>query len=144
MNIAIYARFSNDNQREKSIDAQVRAAEEYAKRNGDQVVKIYVDRAKTVTSDQRQEFQQMIQDSASGIFQAVIVHTLDCFSHNCYDAAYYKRILRMNGVKLFSVLKNIDNSSQSIIIECVLEGLMEYYSTKLSREAVKELNGITF
>ena len=29
----IYARFSSDNQREESIDAQVRACEEYAKKN---------------------------------------------------------------------------------------------------------------
>ena len=42
---AIYARFSSDNQRDESIDAQVRACEEYAKRNDIQIVKIYADRA---------------------------------------------------------------------------------------------------
>ncbi len=30
---AVYARFSSDNQRDESIDAQLRAINEYAKRN---------------------------------------------------------------------------------------------------------------
>lgn len=144
MNVAIYARFSSDNQREESIDAQVRAAEEYAKRNGDQVVKIYVDRAKTATSDRRPDFQQMIKDSASGLFKAIIVHKLDRFSRDRYDAAFYKRTLKKNGVKLFSVLENIDSSPESIILESVLEGMAEYYSANLGREVMKGLRETAF
>ena len=42
---AIYARFSSHNQREESIEAQVRACTEYAQRKGLQVVEIYADAA---------------------------------------------------------------------------------------------------
>ena len=41
----IYARFSSDMQREESIDAQVRACKEYAKRKGYVVTHIYKDKA---------------------------------------------------------------------------------------------------
>ena len=53
--VVIYARFSSDNQRDESIDAQQRACEEYAKRNGMIIVDTYIDRAKSATSDRRPE-----------------------------------------------------------------------------------------
>ncbi len=88
MNAVIYARYSSDNQREESIDAQIRAATEYANRNGNVVIKTYVDQAKSATSDNRPQFQQMIKDSPSGIFQCIIVHKLDRFARDRYDSAF--------------------------------------------------------
>ena len=79
---AAYVRFSSDNQRNESIDAQIRAIQSYATNNNLEVIKIYADRAKSATSDKRPEFQQMISDSALGIFKVVIVHKLDRFSRD--------------------------------------------------------------
>ena len=93
---AIYARFSSDNQRDESIDAQVRACEEYAKRNDIQIVKMYSDRAKSATSDKRPEFQHMIADSGETLFDCVLIHKLDRFSRDKYDSAKYKRRLKQN------------------------------------------------
>lgn len=42
---AAYARFSSDMQREESIDAQLRAIQDYAQRNNALIVEEYVDRA---------------------------------------------------------------------------------------------------
>lgn len=137
MNAAIYARYSSDNQRDESIDAQIRAIEEYAKRNDITIVKIYADKAKSATSDKRPEFQQMIQDSALGIFNAVIVHKLDRFSRDKYDSVSYKRRLKKNGIRLISVTEQFDDSPESIILESLLEGMAEYYSKNLAREVMK-------
>ena len=53
----IYARFSSDNQRTESIDAQIRAIREYCVNNKITVVKIYADKAISGTStDNREEF----------------------------------------------------------------------------------------
>ena len=79
---AINARYSSTNQREESIEAQVRACQEYAKRNGLIIVEIYADLAKTGTNAEREEFQRMIADSAAGKFEYVIVHKLDRFSRD--------------------------------------------------------------
>lgn len=57
---ATYARFSSDHQREESIDAQLRAINEYAERNNYQIVETYTDKAISARSDQRPGFQQMI------------------------------------------------------------------------------------
>lgn len=136
---AIYARYSSDNQNEESIDAQIRAIREYAEKNDIQIVKIYTDEALSATTADRPQFLQMIKDSALGLFDTVIIHKLDRFARNRYDSAFYKRELKMNGVKLISVLENLDDSPESIILESVLEGMAEYYSANLAREVMKGL-----
>ena len=136
---AVYARYSSDNQREESIDAQIRAINEYTKREGINVVKIYADEAKSATTDQRPQFLQMMEDATAGLFDYVVVHKLDRFSRDRYDAAFYKRHLRKNNVRLLSVLEHLDDSPESVLMESVLEGLAEYYSKNLARETMKGL-----
>ena len=135
----IYARYSSTNQREESIEAQVRACQEYAKRNGLVIVDTYADSAKTGTNAEREEFQRMIADSATGKFEFVIVHKLDRFSRDRYDSIAYKRKLKANGVTVRSVLENLDGSPESLILESLLEGMAAYYSQNLARESLKGL-----
>lgn len=80
MRVVSYARYSSNNQREESIDAQLRAIEEYAKQNNMLIIKTYIDRAMSGTKDDRPKFMQMIMDSKKKIFDAVIVHKLNRFS----------------------------------------------------------------
>ena len=133
----LYARFSSDNQREESIEAQLRAMHEYCSRNSIVIIHEYCDRAKSATTDDRPEFLKMIAASREGDFDFAIVHKLDRFSRNRYDSAYYKRELKKNGVQLLSVLEQMDDSPESIILESVLEGMSEYYSKNLAREVMK-------
>lgn len=137
MRIAAYARYSSDNQREESITAQLDAIKSYAKQHHYTIVKIYADEAKSATTDNRPQFLQMVSDSKLNIFDAVIIHKLDRFSRNRYDSAIYKKKLKDNGVKLLSVLENIDDSPESIILESVLQGMAEYFSANLAREVMK-------
>ena len=136
---AFYGRFSSNNQREESIDAQLRAAEEFAKKNNYEIVRTYADKAKSGTSDKRPEFLQMIKDAEKGIFDTLIVHKLDRFSRNKYDSALYKRKLKQYGIKLVSVTEQLDDSPESVILESVIEGMAEYYSKNLARETMKGL-----
>lgn len=61
----IYARYSSDNQREESIEGQVRECKEYAAKGGITVFGSYIDRAMSAKTDNRPEFQRMIKDSAT-------------------------------------------------------------------------------
>ena len=138
--VALYARFSSDNQRTESIDAQIRAMKKYCQHEHWQDGATYGDEAKSATTDKRPQFQQMISDSAKGTFDIVLVHKLDRFSRNRYDSAIYKKRLKKNQVRLCSVLERIDdNSPESILMESLLDGLNEYYSKNLSRETRKGL-----
>ncbi len=134
-----YTRFSSDGQREESIEAQVRAISEFAERNGYALHHIYTDRALSGTSDNRPDFQRMIDDAKTGAFDVILVHKLDRFARNRADSAIYRQELAKNNVKLVSVLENFDDSPESIILQSVIEGYNEYYSKNLRREVMKGL-----
>ena len=136
----IYARYSSDNQTEQSIEGQLRVCEQYAKNNDILILKTYIDRAMTGTNDNRPDFQQMIQDSASKEWQNIIVYKLDRFSRNKYETAKYKKILKDNGVKLLSAMENIPDTPEGIILESLLEGMAEYYSAELSQKVKRGMN----
>ena len=134
-----YARFSSDLQREESIDAQLRAIKQYCDENGFVLLATYADKAISGTSDNRPEFKKMISAAAKGDVDAVLVHKLDRFARNRYDSAFYKNILKKNNVKLISVLENLQDTPESVILESVIEGMNEYYSLNLRREVRKGL-----
>ena len=73
MTAVIYARYSSDNQREESIEWQIRECTAYAEKNGITVIKHYIDRAFSAKPDNRPEFQQMIKDSGKKLFDVVLV-----------------------------------------------------------------------
>ena len=131
MTAVIYARYSSDNQREESIEGQIRECTAYAEKNGITIVKHYIDRAISAKTDNRPEFQQMIKDSDKKLFDIVLVWKLDRFARNRYDSARYKTQLKKNGVKLMSATEIISDGPEGIILESVLEGYAEYYSADL-------------
>lgn len=122
MKAVIYARYSSDNQREASIEGQLRECMEFATYNDIQVIDNYIDRAMSAKTDNRPEFQRMIKDSYKHAFDCIIVWKLDRFARNRYDSAHYKTILKKNGVKVISAKETIAEGSESILLESVLEG----------------------
>ena len=124
---------------DESIDAQIRAIEEYADKNDIKIVNKFIDRAKSATSDKRPAFQEMIKycEADNTGISMVIVHKLDRFSRDKYDSAMYKQKLKVKGIRVVSVLENLDNSPESLILESVIEGMAQYYSANLAREVAK-------
>ena len=100
----VYARYSSDMQREESIEAQIRAVRDFAERNDILIIHEYIDRAKSATTTDRPQFQQLLSDSAKGGFDLVLVHKLDRFARNRYDSIGCRMELKKNGVSLISVL----------------------------------------
>ena len=94
MKAVIYARYSSDNQREESIEGQLRENKAFAEKNGIEIIGTYIDRALSAKTDNRPEFQKMIKDSSKGLFDIVIVWKLDRFARDRYDSAHYKASLR--------------------------------------------------
>ena len=80
----IYARYSSDNQREESIEGQLRECKEFAEKNDITILNSYIDRALSAKTDNRPEFQRMIKDSSKQLFDVVIVWKLDRFARNRY------------------------------------------------------------
>ena len=128
MKAVIYARYSSSAQREESIEGQVKECTTFAERNGYTIIGTYADRAISGTTDNRPQFQKMIEDSKRKLFDVVIVWKLDRFARNRYDSARYKNQLKKNGVKLISATEVIAPGAEGILLESVLEGYAEYFS----------------
>ena len=137
MKAVIYARYSSDNQREESIEGQLRECTAYCKKNDITILRTYIDRAMSAKTDHRPDFQRMIKDSAKGLFDVIIVWKLDRFARNRYDSAHYKAQLRKYGVKVLSATENISDGPEGIILESMLEGMAEYYSAELSEKVIR-------
>lgn len=134
-----YCRYSSENQRDGySIQAQTSAIKKYCEDNNITLLNLYVDEARSGTSDDRESFQRLIKDAASRSFELLIVHKSDRLFRNRYDSAIYKKKLKDYGVKVVSILEPmLDGSPESIMIESMLEGMAEYYSANLARETKK-------
>lgn len=98
------------------------------------ILRTYIDRALSAKTDNRPEFQKMIQDSTKQLFDTVLVWKLDRFARNRYDSAHYKTFLKKNGAKVISATENISDGPEGIILESMLEGMAEYYSAELSQK----------
>ncbi len=137
MTAVIYARYSSDNQREESIEGQIRECTAMRKRMASPSSSTTL----TVPSLPRRtidpQFQQMIKDSDKKLFDIVLVWKLDRFARNRYDSARYKTQLKKNGVKLMSATEIISEGPEGIILESVLEGYAEYYSADLAEKVVR-------
>lgn len=137
MKAVIYARYSSNNQRDESIDGQIRECKAYAERNDIQIVDTYIDRALSAKTDNRPDFRRMIKDSANKNFDIVLVWKTDRFARDRYDSAHYKRILKKNNVRVVSATEAIAEGSLGIMVESMLEGMAEYYSAELSEKVIR-------
>src|SRR3546814_5340528 len=80
--VALYARYSSDNQREASVEDQLRLCRQHAEREGWTVVESYHDRAISGASLIRPGIQVLMQDAQRGGFDIVLAEELDRISRD--------------------------------------------------------------
>lgn len=133
-NVAVvYARYSSHNQTEQSIEGQLSAAKAYAEAKGYRIIHEYVDRAMTGRNDNRDAFQEMLNDCAKHKFQVIIVWKVDRFGRNREEITFNKYRAKKHGVRVEYVAENLPDTAEAVILESVLEGMAEYYSLQLSQ-----------
>ena len=130
----IYARYSSSSQTEQSIEGQLHDAYDFSEKNGYYIVREYIDRAISGTSDNRPSFQRMMKDAEKHDFQFILVWKFDRFARNRYDSAVHKHQLAKFGVKVVSVKEVITDTPEGVILEGLLEAMAEYYSADLSQK----------
>lgn len=136
-----YARYSSNNQREESIDAQLRAIRLYCEKNDILLIEEFTDEALTGKNDNRDSFQKMINGIIKGHYEVdlILVHKFNRFARNKYDSAIHKKRLKDLDVRVVSVTQNIDDTPEGQLLEGFLEVIDEYYSANLSYEVRKGL-----
>ncbi|MEF2074926.1 recombinase family protein, partial [Consotaella aegiceratis] len=101
--IALYARYSSENQRDASIEDQLRQCRERAVREGWTVVETYADRAISGSSMIRAGIQSLLADAQAGRFDMVLSEALDRISRDQEDVAAVFKRLRFAGVSIVTL-----------------------------------------
>lgn len=136
---AIYARFSTDLQRDRSIDDQVALCRDYAARERLTVVETYADRARTSASIiGREGILRLMEDARAGRFEVVIVEALDRISRDQEDlAGIYKR-LSFAQVDLVAV-----HDGQANAVQIGIRGLVgELFLADLKHKVRRGMSGV--
>ncbi len=103
MKVAIYARYSSDNQRDASIADQIRICRESAARQGWTVVQEFTDHAISGATLLRSGFQALMRDALNRRFDVVLAESLDRFSRDQEDTAGLFKRLTFAGVNIVTL-----------------------------------------
>lgn len=138
MNAIAYYRFSSDNQHEESIEAQMECVRGYTEHNNITIVKEYIDRAESATSDDRTNFQLMVSDIESGQVKPdlLIVDKFDRYCRNIADHFTYKFMFERYGIKNYAVL---EPTHDSLLLEAIYAARNHEYSLNLSNEVKRKM-----
>ena len=72
------------------------------------------------------------------MFDCIIVWKLDRFARNRYDSAYYKNVLKKNGVRVISAKESISQGADGILLESILEGFKRSNGHNISNLRTKQ------
>ncbi|GCD60458.1 DNA resolvase [Acetobacter pasteurianus NBRC 3280] len=103
MKVALYARYSSDNQRDASIEDQLRICRAYAEKQGWPIVRGYTDHAVSGASLFRSGIQALIADAQQGHFTVILTEALDRLSRDQADVATLFKDLQFMGVRVFTL-----------------------------------------
>jgi len=103
LKVALYARYSSDNQRDASIEDQLRLCRLHAAKQGWTVVDSYSDRAISGASLLRPGIQELIQDAQRRRFQIVLSEAMDRLSRDQEDMAGLFKRMEFAGVRIVTL-----------------------------------------
>jgi len=135
MNIAAYCRVSTDKEDQlNSLEAQKQFFEEYTKRTGDQLVRLYADEGISGTKmKNRKEFMQMMADAQKGIFQMVVVKDISRFARNTVDLLQNIRKLKTLGIVVNFLTSNMTNMGDSEFVLTLFGAMAQEESANTSK-----------
>ncbi|WP_246648857.1 recombinase family protein [Bradyrhizobium canariense] len=136
MKIALYARYSSDNQRDESIEDQLRLCRLHAEKQGWTVADSYTDRAISGASLLRPGIQELISDAMRGKFAVVLAEAMDRLSRDQEDIAGLFKRMAFAGVRIVTLGRRRHASprrTEGHDERPVLEGLGRQDATRLAR-----------
>ena len=103
MKVALYARYSSDNQRDASIADQLRVCRAFSERQGWSICEEYTDHAVSGATLLRAGFQALMRDALNRRFDIVLAESLDRYSRDQEDTAGLFKRLTFAGVNIVTL-----------------------------------------
>lgn len=135
MRIAAYCRVSTDKEDQlNSLATQKEFFEEYAKRTGDTLVRIYADEGITGTrTKSRKEFQRMMRDAEHGLFEQLCVKDISRLARNTVDLLQSVRTLKSYGIETQFLTANMTSMGNSEFVLTIFGALAQEESANTSK-----------
>jgi DNA invertase Pin-like site-specific DNA recombinase len=128
MKAVIYARYSSDNQRDESIEDQIRLCRRRIDEEGWSLIATYTDRGISGATKLRPGYQKLLEDARSEQFDIVVAESLDRLSRDQEDVA--------------GLYKQLSYSEIGMILHVGLKGTMNaLYLKDLAQKTRRGLEG---
>ena len=146
MKAAIYARYSDKNQRAASIEDQLRNARARAQQEGLIVAETYCDRAITGSRSDREAYRAMRLDAEVGLFSTLIVDDLSRLGRNMIEAETCARSLEHQGLRIIAISDGYDSTAGTMSGRLLNRGVKnlfnELYLYDLGDKTHRGLKGV--
>lgn len=140
MRVAGYTRVSRAEQARlgHSLFAQDDVIKQFARQRGWELTRIYQDAGISGRRTDRPALKQLLADAEAGLFDVVVVHSVDRFFRNLQGLLKALNYLQRHNVSFISITENIDFTTPwGKLTLAVLGTLAEIYIDKLSEETKK-------
>ena len=105
MRVALYARYSSENQKESSIEQQMRLLRERVSAEGWTIAGEYEDKALTGTNMMRPGLQRMLAASHDKEFEIILSESIDRLSRDLADIAAMHKRLSHRGIRIVTLME---------------------------------------
>ena len=135
MNITGYCRVSTDTSDQiNSLEAQKQFFEEYAKKHGHNLVRIYADEGISGTKTKnRKEFLRLMRDAQTGLFEMVVVKDISRFARNTVDLLNSTRQLKALNIETLFLTSNMTVLGNSEFVLTIFGALAQEESANTSK-----------
>ena len=135
---ALYCRLSRDDGTEgdsNSVVNQKKLLQKYAKDNGFQNPRVYVDDGYTGTNFNRPAFQQMIEDIELGYISTIIVKDMSRLGRNYLEVGYYTdNYFPQKNVRFIAINDGVDSADGDNEFAPIRNVINELYARDISRK----------
>lgn len=144
MNIAAYCRVSTEKEDQlNSLEAQKEFFDQYTKRTGDTLIRLYADEGISGTKiKNRKEFLRMMADAEHHLFDMVVVKDISRFARNTVDLLQNVRRLKALGIETQFLTANMTSMGNSEFVLTIFGALAQEESANTSKRVKfgKKLN----
>lgn len=135
MNIVAYCRVSTDTSDQlNSLEAQKTFFQEFADKNGHNLISIYADEGISGTKiKNRKEFQKLLNDAKHGLFEMVVVKDISRFARNTVDLLNSTRQLKEYSIETTFITSNMTILGQSEFVLTIFGALAQEESANTSK-----------
>jgi DNA invertase Pin-like site-specific DNA recombinase len=129
MNGIIYCRVSSKEQVEgTSLESQEAACRDYARRNGIEVVRVFIERGESAKFADRTQLLELLEFSRDRekALEVLLVWKIDRLARNVGDHFNIKANLLKQNVRVVSVTEPIDANPEGKLLETILAGFAQF------------------